>query len=188
MKKRTFAALAVILSLALTGCNKLTEYRLSEQDVNGYLQKHNNFQKAIGVPGLLNANIVLTDLSSQIGRTEPDKVRLSGNAHLDIQSLWGSQRADLKLTLQAQPYYDRDQGAIYLKDMQLVDYQVQPEKLQPTFKVLAPYLNNSLKSYFDSTPAYVLEADRSKTEALAKKLAKGLEVKPGELIFPFTGG
>ncbi|WP_213990970.1 lipoprotein [Sodalis sp. dw_96] len=187
MKKKAFAALAVILSLALTGCNKLTEYRLSEQDVNGYLQKHNNFQKAIGVPGLLNANIVLTDLTSQIGRTEPDKVRLSGNARLDIQSLWGAQQADLKLTLQAQPYYDKEQGAIYLKDMQLVDYQVQPEKLQPTFKVLTPYLENSLKSYFDNKPAYVLDPSRNKTEALAKKLAKGLEVKPGELIIPFIG-
>ncbi|XBS68351.1 lipoprotein [Acerihabitans sp. KWT182] len=184
MTKRAFAALAVILSLAVTGCGKLTEYRLSEQDVNGYLQKHNDFKKTLGVPGLLNANIVLTHLNSQIGRTEPDKIRLSGNARLDIQTLWGSQQADLTLTLQAQPSYDREHGAIYLKDMHLVDYQVQPEKLQSTFKVLAPYLDNALKSYFDNRPAYVLDPNHSKTEALAKKLAKGLEVKPGELIFP----
>ncbi len=188
MKTRAFAALAVILGLALSGCNRLTEYQLSEQDVNGYLQKHNDFQKSVGVPGLLNANIVLTDLTSQIGRSEPGKVRVSGNARLDIQTLWGSRQADVKLTLQAQPYYDMAQGAIYLKDMQLVDYQVQPEKLQSTFKVLAPYLDQSLKSFFDNKPAYVLDPNHSKTEALAKKLAKGLEVKPGVLIIPFTGG
>jgi hypothetical protein len=32
----------------------------------------------------------------------------------------------------------------------------------------------------------VLNPDNSKTEALAKKLAKGLEVKPGELVIPFS--
>ena len=186
MKKKLLAVFAVIASLALAGCNRLTEYRLSEQDVNNYLQKHSDFQKAIGVPGLLNANIVLTDLSSQIGRNEPDKVRVSGNAKLDVQTLWGSRQADVKLTLQAQPYYDMSQGAIYLKDMHLVDYQVQPHKLQSTFKVLSPYLDQSLKSYFDNKPAYVLDPNRNKTEALAKRLAKGLEVKPGELIIPFT--
>ena len=53
-------------------------------------------------------------------------------------------------------------------------------------KALTPYLNQSLKSYFDQKPAYVLNPDNSKTEALAKKLAKGLEVKPGELVILFS--
>ncbi|RLR17343.1 DUF1439 domain-containing protein, partial [Sodalis-like symbiont of Bactericera trigonica] len=51
---------------------------------------------------------------------------------------------------------------------------------------LESYLQQSLKSWFDTQPAYRLDASRSKSEALAKKLAKGLEVKPGELVIPFT--
>ncbi|MRF38774.1 DUF1439 domain-containing protein, partial [Staphylococcus sp. KY49P] len=35
-------------------------------------------------------------------------------------------------------------------------------------------------------PAYILQDDSSQGEALAKKLAKGIEVKPGEIIIPFT--
>jgi hypothetical protein len=70
--------------------------------------------------------------------------------------------------------------------MELTDYSVQPEKMQTVMKALTPYLNQSLKSYFDQKPAYVLNPDNSKTEALAKKLAKGLEVKPGELVIPFS--
>jgi hypothetical protein len=187
MKTKILAAIAVIVTMTLSGCNKFTEYQLSEQDVNAYLQKHNDFKKDIGVPGLMTATMTLSDLNSQIGRTEPDKIRLSGNARVNIETLFGSQQADVKLTLQAQPYYDKAQGAIYLKDMHLVDYQVQPEKLQSTFKALTPYLDQSLKSYFDQKPAYVLDPQRSQSEALAKKLAKGIEVKPGELIIPFTG-
>jgi hypothetical protein len=70
--------------------------------------------------------------------------------------------------------------------MELVDVQVQPEKMQGVLKTLTPYLNESLKSYFNQKPAYVLSTDRSKAESLAKRFAKGLEVKPGELIIPFT--
>jgi len=53
-------------------------------------------------------------------------------------------------------------------------------------KGLMPYLNNSLNTYFNQRPAYVLNGDRSKGEAMAKKLAKGIEVKPGQLVIPFT--
>ncbi|WP_416347569.1 lipoprotein [Acerihabitans sp. TG2] len=187
MNKRTVAVLAIMFGCTLasgllSGCSKLTQYQISEQDVNGYLAKHNNFKKDIGVPGLANAQIVVTGLASEIGRAEPNKVRLTGDAKVNIDTLWGSQQANAKLTLQAQPVFDKTQGAIYLKDMQLLDYQVQPANVETTFSALKPYLDRSLKSYFDNTPAYTLDAGRSKNEALAKKLAQGLEVKPGKLV------
>lgn len=186
MKHKRAAALVIGVSLLLTACNKLTHYQVSEQEINRYLQKHNNFHKTLGVPGLLNADIVLSDLSSKIGRNEKDKIDLAGSGRLDISSLLGSQQADLKLTIRARPWYDPAQGAIYLKDLQLVDYTVSPAQLDASFKALTPYLEQSLRNYFDANPAYRLDGDRNHTEALAKKLAKGLEVKPGEIIIPFT--
>ena len=68
----------------------------------------------------------------------------------------------------------------------VVDAKVQPEKLQSVVQTLIPYLNQSLRSYFNQQPAYVLREDASTGEALAKKYAKGIEVKPGEIIIPFT--
>ncbi|MDX5626602.1 MULTISPECIES: lipoprotein [unclassified Brenneria] len=186
MKKLGFAAAALLLAFTLSGCNKLTQYTLNEQEVNEYLQKHNDYQKQLGIPGVVDANIVLTDLTSQIGRAEPGKVTLSGNAKVDITSLLGNQTADMKLTLQAQPVFDKNQGAIYLKDMELVDYTVQPEKMQTVMDTLSPYLNQSLKTYFAQKPAYILNADHSTAEALAKKMAKGIEIKPGKIIILFT--
>ncbi|MEB6337955.1 lipoprotein [Serratia rhizosphaerae] len=186
MKKMVMGAAALMFVGALAGCNKLTQYTLSEQEVNDYLQKHNDYQKQIGVPGLVDAHIVLTQLQSQIGRSEPGKVTLSGNAKVDITSILGPQQADMQLTLKAQPTYDREKGAIFLKDMELTDYKVQPEKMNTVMKAISPYLDQSLKSYFNQKPAYVLDPNKSKTEAMARKLAKGLEVKPGELVIPFT--
>jgi len=185
MKKSIWAMLALTATLLVTACSQVTQYNISEKDVNDYLQKHNNYQKKIGVPGLIDADIVLTNLQSQIGRSTPNKVTVSGHAKINITSLIGPQTADMQLTLQAQPVFDKASGAIYLKEMELVDYQVEPKKMDTIMQALTPYLNQSLKAYFDLQPAYVLDGSHSNAEAVAKKLASGLEVKPGALVVHF---
>ncbi|WP_320720520.1 MULTISPECIES: lipoprotein [unclassified Enterobacter] len=185
MKKIVIAA-ALIISGLLVGCNQLTQYTVSEQEINQALEKHNNFSKDIGVPGLADAHIVLTNLTSQIGREEPNKVTLAGDAALDMTSLFGNQKANIKLKLKALPVFNKEKGAIFLQEMEVVDAQVSPDKMAPVLQTLMPYLNQSLRNYFNQQPAYVLSEDKSKGEALAKKYAKGIEVKPGEIIIPFT--
>ena len=175
MNKFLFAA-ALIVSGLLVGCNQLTQYTITEQEINQSLAKHNNFSKDIGLPGVADAHIVLTNLTSQIGREEPNKVTLTGDANLDMNSLFGSQKATMKLKLKA----------IFLKEMEVVDATVQPEKMQTVMQTLLPYLNQALRNYFNQQPAYVLREDGSQGEAMAKKLAKGIEVKPGEIVIPFT--
>ena len=185
MKKIVLAA-ALIVSGLLVGCNQLTQYTVSEQEINQALEKHNNFSKDIGVPGLADAHIILTNLTSQIGREEPNKVTLAGDASLDMTSLFGNQKANIKLKLKALPVFNKEKGAIFLQEMEVVDAQVSPDKMAPVLQTLMPYLNQSLRNYFNQQPAYVLSEDKSKGEALAKKYAKGIEVKPGEIIIPFT--
>lgn len=185
MKKIVFAA-ALMLSGLLSGCNQLTQYSVSEQEINQSLEKHNNFAKDIGLPGVADAHVVLTNLVSQIGREEPNKITLTGDANLDMTSLFGNQKATLKLKLKALPVFNKEQGAIYLQEMEVVDAQVEPQKMQTVLQTIVPYLNQSLRSYFNQQPAYVLSEDRSKGESLAKKYAKGIEVKPGEIIIPLT--
>jgi len=184
--KKFVIATALIVSGLLVGCNQLTQYTVSEQEINQALQKRNNFAKDIGVPGVADAHIVLTNLASQIGREEPNKVMLSGDASLDMNSLFGSQKANIKLKLKALPVFNKDQGAIYLQQMEITDAVVSPDKMKPVLETLMPYLNQSLQNYFNHQPAYILREDNSKGEALAKKYAKGIEVKPGEIVIPFV--
>ncbi|MBF3314020.1 DUF1439 domain-containing protein, partial [Leptospira borgpetersenii serovar Hardjo-bovis] len=96
MKKMLVAA-ALIVSGLLVGCNQLTQYTVTEQDINQALQKRNNYAKDIGVPGLADAHIVLTNLNSAIGREEPNKITLNGDASLNMTSLFGNQKARVKL-------------------------------------------------------------------------------------------
>ena len=120
MKKIVFAA-ALIVSGLLVGCNQLTQYTVSEQEINQALEKHNNFSKDIGVPGLADAHIVLSNLTSQIGREEPNKVTLAGDASLDMTSLFGNQKANIKLKLKALPVFNKEKGAIFLQEMEVVE-------------------------------------------------------------------
>lgn len=171
MKKIVFAA-ALVVSGLLVGCNQLTQYTVSEQEINQALEKHNNFSKDIGVPGLADAHIVLTNLTSQIGREEPNKVTTAGDADLDMSSLFGNQKANIKLKLKALPVFNKEKGAIFLQEMEVVDAQVSPDKMAPVLQTLMPYLNQSLRNYFNQQPAYVLSEDKSKGEALAKNMQK----------------
>lgn len=184
--KKLIVAAALIVSGLLVGCNPLTQYTVTEQEINQALQKRNNFSRDIGVPGVADAHIVLSNLVSQIGRTEPDRVTLSGDADLNMTSLFGSQKATMKLTLKALPVFNKEKGAIYLQEMEVLNATVQPQKMQAILEMLLPYLNQSLRAYFNQQPAYVLSEDGSEGERLAKKYAKGLEVQPGEIVIPFV--
>ena len=184
---KTFFLTAILaLGALLTGCNPLTQYQVTEQDINQALEKHNHFTKSIGVPGVADAEVTLTNLSSQIGREEPNTVMLTGKANLDISSLFGSQKATVVMKMKTKPSFDKETGAIYLREIEIVDSQIEPEKMQSILQTVMPYLSQSLRSYFNQNPAYILSDNRSKAEALAKKMAKGIEVRPGEIIIPFT--
>lgn len=184
--KRFFLTAVLALGALLVGCNQLTQYQVSEQAINQALEKHNHFAKNIGLPGVADAQITLTNLVSQIGREEPNKIMLTGKVNLDISSLFGTQKATVDLKMKAQPGFDKETGGIYLREMEIIDSQIQPEKMQGILQTLMPYISQSLRSYFNQNPAYVLSDSNSKAEALAKKLAKGIEVRPGEIVIPFT--
>lgn len=45
-----------------------------------------------------------------------------------MSSLFGSQKATMKLKLKALPVFNKEKGAIYLQEMEVVDATVTPEK------------------------------------------------------------
>lgn len=92
---KVFFAAALVVSGLLVGCNQLTQYTISEQEINQALEKRNNFSKDIGLPGIADAHIVLTNLVSQIGREEPNKVTLTGDAEAGYEfPVWQSKSDD----------------------------------------------------------------------------------------------
>lgn len=108
--EKMFIAAALIVSGLLSACNQLTQYSVSEQEINQALQKRNHFAKDIGLPCVADAHIELQNLTSAIGREEPNKVTLSGVANLDLNSLFGNQKATIDLKLKALPAFNKEKG------------------------------------------------------------------------------
>ncbi|OWO82680.1 hypothetical protein B5C26_09915 [Photorhabdus luminescens] len=184
--RKFFLGAVLLLAGLISGCDQFKGVSISEELINGYLAKNVHYQKRIELHGIANADIELTELSSQIGRTEPNKIALTSRANVNITSLLGAAKAEMKLTLKAQPVFEQEKAAIFLKELEIVDYQITPEKMEKPINALVPYLNKSLNSFFDTHPVYVLKPEHSKAEAAAKTLAERLEVKPGKLFITLT--
>ncbi|HHR6455210.1 TPA: lipoprotein [Providencia alcalifaciens] len=184
--KNIFLASIFGLLFILTGCDKLTEFTISESQINSYLANKVKYENNIGITGFADADITLHNLQSEIGRSEPGVIALNGEATVKMNSLIGAAAADIALTLTARPVFDAQTGSIYLKELKITQYKITPENMDTAISAVIPYLNSSLETFFSTQPVYVLNPDNSATEATAKKLAKGLEVKPGKLVIPMV--
>ncbi|OTA16311.1 lipoprotein [Xenorhabdus vietnamensis] len=181
MRKFFLGAVLILVGL-LSGCDLFKNISVNEGLLNEYLSKKVHYQKQISLPGAIQANITLGSLTSQIGRKDPKKIELSTQAKVQLVTSWNTVQADMKLTIRAKPVFDAEKKAIFIKELEIVDYKTTPEKIAIPIKTLIPYLNNSLTGFFDTQPVYVLNSGKSKAESAALKLAKGLEVKPGKLV------
>ncbi|SUC01085.1 Uncharacterized lipoprotein yceB precursor [Proteus vulgaris] len=180
--KAIFLTTILLLTSFVVGCDQLKQFDVSENLINDYISQKTNLQKHIGEDDVVSADIKLSNLSIQIGRTEPGKINLSGTADLKINSFFGKTSAKVDLTLSGQPSYQADQGAIYIKDMTIDSYKVSPEKMDAVVVALKPYLDTTIATYFDNHPVYVLDPKKNSAESAAFKLAKGIEVKPGKFV------
>lgn len=180
--KAIFLTSILVLTSLITGCDQLKQFDVSENLINDYISQKINLQKHIGEDEVVSADIKLSNLSIQIGRTEPGKISLSGTTDLIINSFIGKTSAKVELTLSGQPSYQADKGAIYIKSMAIDSYKVSPEKMDAVVVALKPYLDTTITTYFDNHPVYVLNPEKNSAEAAAFKLAKGIEVKPGKFV------
>ncbi|WP_159567547.1 lipoprotein [Budvicia diplopodorum] len=169
------------------GCNQMTQYSLTEQSINNYLDTHaQNVSRSFNLSGLVNADLKLNNLSAKIGQDQPNKITLTGNAIFAISSLLGNQDANLQLTINARPDFDPVKGAIYLRDLELGDYDLTTSQGNvKNVKTFIPLLNKALQVYFNDQPVYVLNPANGTLEATAQKLAKDIEVQKGKLVFSF---
>lgn len=177
--------LAPSLALLLGACASLTTTSISEQQINDYLASKAGFEKSLGIPGIMSAQIRLGDLKSHIGRSAPDKIDLDGMGDLTITTPAGRQAMSVRLSLRARPDYQPAQGAIYLQDLELRSITTEPADVGAALTPLLPMISLSLSQFLEQTPVYRLN-ERNEREAMAKDHVGGLDVRPGRLEIPLT--
>lgn len=173
--KHFFVGALLLLSGVIAGCDQLTEFSISEDTINNYLSKHTHYSKKIGIAGLADASIDLANLATQIGRTEPNKITLTGVAKIKLETLLGSTHAEVSLAITSLPYFDVATGAIYLKELTISDQKITPEKMSSTITTILPIVNNSLKAYFEKILSIYCNQKKVKQKHWPRKSLKDLK-------------
>ena len=122
----------------------------------------------------------LHDLVTQIGQTSEKKVEIQGVVDGLLIARGKKHEAKIKLNLDTTPYFDPEKGAVYLKDVRLLSWEVEPQKYQETVQFFLPMLADGLTNVLNNSPVYTLDENKTK-EALVKKFGKAIIVEKGSL-------
>ncbi|MDC9596148.1 lipoprotein [Xenorhabdus anantnagensis] len=180
--KRFFLGAVLVLVGLISGCDQYKAININESQLNDYLSKTVHYQRQFNLPGTTKANISLGNLTSQIGRKDSGKIELSTLAKVQLATVSGTVQADIELTIKGKPIFDAAKKAIFIKELEIVDGKITPEKVDIQIKTYIPSLNAALSEFFNANPVYAFNSTKNKAESTALKLAKGLEVKPGVLV------
>ena len=169
---------SVLLSLAMLGQGS---YDINEQQINQYLQSQVQVDKQLELPGIIKAHVQLEQSDVQIGRQSPDTARVFGKGKLKI-SLPDQTQYDalLNMTYEARPRYDKTQSALFLDNMKLIDYKLEPAEAEQKFGFMLRMLLQSMEKRLETQPVYKLD-DKDPNQAWLKETLLGLELSPGKI-------
>lgn len=167
--------------VAVASANLLS---ISEKEINDYLRtqlaEKIPLADSVGIPGLMQLDYQLHDLVTQIGQTSEKKVEIQGVVDGLLIARGKKHEAKIKLNLDTTPYFDPEKGAVYLKDVRLLSWEVSPEKYQETVQFFLPMLFDGLTNLLNHSPVYTLDETKTK-EMLVKKFGKAIIVDKGML-------
>ena len=167
--------------VAVASANLLS---ISEKEINDYLRtqlaEKIPLADSVGIPGLMQLDYQLHDLVTQIGQTNEKKVEIQGIVDGLLIARGKKHEAKIKINLDTIPYFDPEKGAVYLKDVRLLSWEVSPKKYQETLQFFLPMLFDGLTNLLNRSPVYTLDETKTK-EMLVKKFGKAIIVEKGML-------
>lgn len=157
---------------------------ISEQEINTYLATKLTekipLKDKVGIPNLFELDYHLHSLSSQIGRTDEKKVAISGVVDGVLKAKGKKYDASITLNMDTVPHYDAEKGALFLKDIRLLNWSATPSKYQSELQMFLPLLTDGLNHFLNDHPVYILDDSKLK-EAMVKKFGKALIVENGSI-------
>lgn len=187
MKKLVLIIISVI-AISIFFFLKPFSYSLTEERINRYFVERadsDKFNKQIALSDLAEASVKLSDMTAQIGRREPNKIQFDAKAAIDVKSLLGNRATTLTFSLSAAPYYNPEDKAVYVKDIEILDATTESSTVNTMMPVIKPVLEDALSTYFETHPVYQLNPEKRWKEKLAYQFGKGIEVVPGNVIISF---
>lgn len=173
--------LAVLLtSFILSSC---ASYSVTEGEIQDYLDSRASFERTVGIKGLAYANVKFSDIKVGIGRVADDRVSLDAKSQAKIM-ISGQQQQDIAIdvSFSAVPYYNKEEGAIFLNDLEVESLDLTPDELTNfASKQLLSSIVEMVGQFILTQPVYRLDEDDAK-QSLLKTARPELLIKNHSLI------
>ena len=180
MKKIKLLFLMLTSILAVSPNISASPFSITESQINQYLQEKGAIADKFGLPGLFFLDYEVRNLSTKIGQTNDKRVEMSGTLEGLFQ--FGNKKlpGKLNLTFDTIPYYNPEEGALYLKEMRILHWSGEPQQYIQKMQTIMPFLNENIARLLESIPVYTLDKNNMR-DALIKKFAKKILIEQGKL-------
>lgn len=178
---RLFSLLLVLF--ALIGCsqtNQLAFYRLSEAELNQQLsQQLQQLAQKVTVAGL-PLKLQVNQLDVQIAPQGKPAVQLTLDTAALVQLALVQLPVQLKLSLSAEPYFDQQRQAVYLRHFQLLNSEMAAGGLQGKLRPLSAEVARLLQQQLAQMPVYKLDPNKLGHRMLLN-MPLQLRLEPGQI-------
>ena len=177
MKKIKLLFLTLTSILAVSTNISASPFSITESQINQYLQEKGAIADKFSLPGLFFLDYQVKNLSTKIGQTNDKRVEMSGTLEGLFQ--FGNKKlpGKLNLTFDTIPYYNPEEGAVYLKKMRILRWSGEPQQYM---QMIMPFLNENVAKLLEHIPVYTLDKNNMR-DVLIKKFAKEIRIEKGQL-------
>ena len=159
------------ITLFHTGCastNGLAVFSFSNAEVQSLLTKQmpnlTENVNLMGLPVQLNVN----DVSVNIGPDNRDVISLGLDTGAEINAFAFKYPVRLTFQIEGSPYYDSEQKAVFLRNLNLLDSSVEAGSYKGNLKPLNNEVMNLLNAFLAVNPVYKLDMNNPKVALLSK--------------------
>ncbi|MDP4530144.1 DUF1439 domain-containing protein [Alkalimonas delamerensis] len=171
--------------LGLTACaqvSELTSYSVSEQQLQQLmLRQLDQLQQQVRLAGMPVA-LAVEDMQVQIGPDNSDTVRLGTTASAVFSAFGLHYPASLALQIEASPYYDGEQKAVFLRNLRLLDSTVDAAGYRGNLAPLSTEVLQLVNAWLQEQPVYRLD-ENDATQRLLMQMPLNMAVQQGRIRF-----
>ncbi|WP_445400330.1 DUF1439 domain-containing protein [Zobellella sp. An-6] len=173
-----FKPLVVLFSLLLSACAGISQYSVAESEIERSLYTLLEEQAPRFTQGLVQTRVDNLDL--QIGPDSRQVVRLNLKGETAINALVARIPAQLDLAIEGRPVYDRQQNAIFIRDLNLLQSKVDAFGYRGDMAAASAGMMQLVRAVLENQPVYRLDDSRY---GWLKTVPVAMDIQPGQLVF-----
>lgn len=173
----------LLVLLLLAGCAQLVKYPVAQDEIQARLDERLEPLRDVELQSALAAfDFSVREADVTLGpEGATDRIQLDVTGEAGVDALMGQQTADVDLRLRGLPDYNSEEGAVYVRDLELVSSHIDAGWLSGEVTGVIDPVVALISDYLARTPVYELDRDSATEQALGH-IPADVRVEPGRLV------